>query len=164
MKKINLIKRLWTDSREKQTPQRFGRYAAMLIILLTLGVGQMWAKNVYLVAGTWHQGSEEHWVHSWGSEDSDVKMTLLDNESEIYVAVIPEGNNNYIFTRNTTGSTGPWNNKDKQTSNFENNSYNCCHITGWDSWEMNTNLTTATVYFASSNANVWVNVNREVNS
>ncbi len=32
------------DSHEKQSPQRFGRYAAMLIMLLTLGVGQMWAE------------------------------------------------------------------------------------------------------------------------
>ena len=31
------------DSHEKQSPQRFARYAAMLIMLLTLGVGQMWA-------------------------------------------------------------------------------------------------------------------------
>ncbi len=42
MKTFNLIKRLWTDSHEKQSPQRFARYAAMLIMLLTLGVGQMW--------------------------------------------------------------------------------------------------------------------------
>ena len=42
MKNFNLIKRLWADSHEKQSPQRFGRYAAMLIMLLTLGVGQMW--------------------------------------------------------------------------------------------------------------------------
>jgi len=26
---------------EKQMPQRFGRYAVMLMVLLTLGVGQM---------------------------------------------------------------------------------------------------------------------------
>ena len=42
MKKVNLIERLLTDSHEKRTPQRFGRYAAMLLMLLTLGVGQMW--------------------------------------------------------------------------------------------------------------------------
>ncbi len=45
MKNLNLIKRLWTDSHEKQSPQRFIRYAAMLIMLLTLGVGQMWGVN-----------------------------------------------------------------------------------------------------------------------
>ena len=42
MKNLNLIKRLWTDSHEKQTPQRLKRYAGMLLMLLTLGVGQMW--------------------------------------------------------------------------------------------------------------------------
>ena len=46
MKKINLIEWLSRNSHEKQTPQRFTRYAAMLIMLLTLGVGQMW--------GTWY--------------------------------------------------------------------------------------------------------------
>lgn len=45
MKNFNLIKRLFMDSHEKQSPQRFGRYAAMLIMLLTLGVGQMWAND-----------------------------------------------------------------------------------------------------------------------
>ena len=43
MKKINLIEWLSRNSHEKQKPQRFGRYAAMLIMLLTLGVGQAWA-------------------------------------------------------------------------------------------------------------------------
>ena len=38
---LNLISRLWTDSHEKQSPQRLGRYAAILVMLLTLGVGQM---------------------------------------------------------------------------------------------------------------------------
>ena len=43
MKKVNLIEWLLkTDSHEKQKPQGFGRYAAMLIMLLTLGFGQMW--------------------------------------------------------------------------------------------------------------------------
>ena len=47
MKKINLIEWLSRNSHEKQSPQRFARYAAILIMLLTLGVGQMWAKVVY---------------------------------------------------------------------------------------------------------------------
>ena len=57
MKKLNLIKRLWTDSHEKQMPLRVGRYAVMLLMLLTLGVGQMWADStvkggdVYFDAG-----------------------------------------------------------------------------------------------------------------
>ena len=47
MKNLNLIKRLWTDSHEKQKPQRFARYAGMLLMLLTLGVGQIFGKVVY---------------------------------------------------------------------------------------------------------------------
>lgn len=45
MKNSNLLNRLLSYSHEKQSPQRFGRYAVMLIMLLTLGVGQMWAKG-----------------------------------------------------------------------------------------------------------------------
>ena len=46
MKKINLIEWLSRNSHEKQKPQRFGRYTVMLIMLLTLGVGQMWAYTI----------------------------------------------------------------------------------------------------------------------
>ena len=41
MKKIN-FNQLFMSWNEKQKPRRIGRYAAMLIMLLTLGVGQMW--------------------------------------------------------------------------------------------------------------------------
>ena len=59
MKNFNLIKRLWTDSHEKQSPQRFGRYAAILVMLLTLGVGQMWAAPwVKLDVSTGSQGTK----------------------------------------------------------------------------------------------------------
>ena len=50
MKNLNLLNRLLSYSHEKQSPQRFGRYAAMLIMLLTLGVGQVWAKTYAPVA------------------------------------------------------------------------------------------------------------------
>ena len=43
MKKINLIEWLSRNSHEKQSPQRFRRYAVMQMMLLTIGVGQMWA-------------------------------------------------------------------------------------------------------------------------
>ena len=41
MKKINL-NQLSVSWNEKQMPQKFRRYAVMLLMLLTLGVGQMW--------------------------------------------------------------------------------------------------------------------------
>lgn len=61
MKKLNLIKRLWTDSHEKQSPQRFARYAAMLILLLTLGVGQAWGTYYWSAATSSNNGN------SWGA-------------------------------------------------------------------------------------------------
>lgn len=63
MKKVNLIERLLSYSHEKQSPQRFGRYAVMLIMLLTLGVGQMWAG-----AGYW--GDDAVYLKYWlGGDD-----------------------------------------------------------------------------------------------
>ena len=49
MKNSNLLNRLLSYSHEKQSPQRFGRYAVMLIMLLTLGVGQVWAATATTV-------------------------------------------------------------------------------------------------------------------
>ncbi len=57
MKNFNLIKRLWTDSHEKQSPQRFARYAVMLLMLLSLGVGQMWALSD---GTTWYVGNSPY--------------------------------------------------------------------------------------------------------
>lgn len=75
MKKLNLIERLWTDSHEKQSPQRFGRYAAMLIMLLTLGVGQMWADDkgfyeVYMVYDK--NGTEYNYTYNGSNGSMDL--------------------------------------------------------------------------------------------
>ena len=67
MKNFNLIKRLWTDSHEKQSPQRFARYAAMLIMLLTLGVGQMWGWETYQLRGDHPGWSATSWTFSHGT-------------------------------------------------------------------------------------------------
>ena len=51
------------DSHEKQSPQRFVRYAAMLIMLLTLGVGQMWAdKTIWEWKLYYWDGSNNRWL------------------------------------------------------------------------------------------------------
>lgn len=52
MKKLNLIKRLLSYSHEKQKMGGMRRYAAMLMMLLTLGVGQMWGDSYTFTAGT----------------------------------------------------------------------------------------------------------------
>ena len=74
MKNLNLIKRLWTDSHEKQSPQRFARYAVMLLMLLTLGIGQMWGNYAYLdLTGftSWYDGSAKFRVDKNGKGDVD---------------------------------------------------------------------------------------------
>lgn len=73
--KFNLIKGLWDDSHEKQTPQRFRRYAVMLMMLLTFGVGQMWA--------TWYVRGIGTGLNSWG-DASDAAMTQSSANSNIY--------------------------------------------------------------------------------
>ena len=80
MKIFNLIKRLWTDSHEKQSPQRFGRYAAMLIMLLTLGVGQMWG-------ATWSfSGTSYMYFHNKAGWTDSGKMLFIgkDSYSSVY--------------------------------------------------------------------------------
>ena len=78
MKKINLIEWLSRNSHEKQSPQRFARYAAILIMLLTLGVGQMWADHEVFV--DWN-GNKPNWyssalIHYWdGSSDQYVSLS-----------------------------------------------------------------------------------------
>ena len=66
---LNQLSMSWN---EKQKPQRFRRYAVMLMMLLTLGVGQMWGatKRVYFYNANnwssvycynWSGGSSKSW-------------------------------------------------------------------------------------------------------
>ncbi len=78
MKNSNLLNRLLSYSHEKQSPQRFARYAAMLIMLLTLGVGQMWGVDYILGPdGDWTQNTTHQMVSSgitdWVYKDLSVK-------------------------------------------------------------------------------------------
>ena len=67
MKNSNLLNRLLSYSHEKQSPQRFARYAAMLIMLLTLGVGQMWAaKERYIYCGISNEFDNNKDASNWG--------------------------------------------------------------------------------------------------
>ena len=63
MKNLLNFKWLLLDNYEKQSPQRLGRYAAMLIMLLTLGVGQMWGWTVFFVN---KDNKSEIKIYYWG--------------------------------------------------------------------------------------------------
>ena len=84
MKNSNLLNRLLSYSHEKQSPQRFGRYAVMLLMLLTLGVGQMWA-----VPG-FYQGNIYFDKSGWTTNSSYIyfvvgKQKWDDNYSSVYI-------------------------------------------------------------------------------
>ena len=84
MKNSNLIKRLWTDSREKQSPQRFPRYAAILIMLLTLGVGQMWGtdnNNINNITSVYIRGG----MNSWTENAADWQLSKKNGDSNDWV-------------------------------------------------------------------------------
>ena len=133
MKNLNLIKRLWTDSHEKQSPQRFTRYAAMLIMLLTLGVGQMWAYNETHTKSTSHvyyDSDGSNWSYSyiyftigdaWGWRMKSVTNTRLRH------CATDEYNSSYV---RLFGVSGSWGDPKCSTLNGYKNMYdNCQNIT-----------------------------------
>ena len=99
MKNFNLIKRLWTDSHEKQTPQRFGRCAAMLIMLLTLGVGQMWGANftngevIFIYANSssaWESSAcVKAWFHNTGDKAVATNWLFDKGSEKMFYCVVP---------------------------------------------------------------------------
>ena len=156
MKKINLISRLLSYSHEKQSPQRFGRYAVMLIMLLTLGVGQMWGTDRTFVSDQVIYFKDVSSAYNWGGGSSywgqygGVYAYFFDAEEKnawatasafdgsageanrIYSITVPKLNGishtwtTVIFTR---GDGASWSNKWQQTTNQTTEvSYNLFYI------------------------------------
>lgn len=153
MKNLNLIKRLFMDSHEKQSPQRFARYAAMLIMLLTLGVGQMWALDIYLDITAANWPADGATIKLWPGTGSDVTGTSI--ATNLYKFTVTSATGTMYFKRMNGGDT--WN----QGSVTYNSSYNLYKLTGWDAAACsNANISTATktnyIYFDNSVTN-WSN-------
>ena len=99
MKKINLIGWLSRNSHEKQTPQRFGRYAVMLLMLLTLGVGQMWAANftngevIFIYANensAWESSAcVKAWFHDSGNSAVATNWLFDKGKEKMFYCVVP---------------------------------------------------------------------------
>ena len=130
MKNLNLIKRLWTDSHEKQKMGGMRRYAAMLMMLLTLGVGQMWATDYYF----------RHW-------DANNSTQLVDQGSNIYSSYfILSGNISFKV------SDASWTNANtygKSSNAISLNSEYSCASTGSD---FSLNFSTNRAYLVRFNA------------
>ena len=95
MKNFNLLNRLWKDSHEKRTPQRFGRYAAMLMMLLTLGVGQVWA--AWRVVG-------DNMPDGWSTTASTNLMSTSGSTETVYIPLA--AGNTYYFKIYSNGWDG----------------------------------------------------------
>ncbi len=118
MKKLNLIKRLWTDSHEKQKMGGMRRYAAMLMMLLTLGVGQMWAtKTIYFVnTDDWSTVKCYAWQSSNTSNKNAEWPGVTMNSTEVHF------NGHYVYSISLDDSYDKCifsNNGSNQTSNLD---------------------------------------------
>ena len=138
MKNLNLIKRLWTDSHEKQSPQRFGRYVVMLIMLLTIGVGQMWGNIKFYYGETtdqvylhiWNAGSSDN--TTWNNKKSMTKVPgttnvwyyeMHDNDNDFYVIFCKSQNGDGKFNDNNIHITSDCNGKKYTSSGTSGSSY-----------------------------------------
>ena len=118
MKKIN-FNQLFMSWNEKQKPRRIGRYAAMLIMLLTLGVGQMWGKTFYLhPSSDWKKDGAKFAIcygYDGSSDQSFVAMTAIAG-TEWYSAEVPSSasSKNVYFMRVSSS----WKESDKWTNKW----------------------------------------------
>ena len=107
MKNSNLLNRLLSYSHEKQSPQRFARYAAILIMLLTLGVGQMWAAtdkwNVYMT-GSGSNPGKGSLIASFTSGNDVTWISTTSDAKRFYLNYGEQDNNNWF---NGTSWSGP---------------------------------------------------------
>ena len=157
MKKLNLIKRLWTDdSHEKQSPQRFARCAAMLIMLLTLGVGQMWGLDLYLdISACTGWTSDGATIKLYPGTGSDVTGTSI--ATNLYKFTVSSATGTMWFKRMNGSST--WN----QGSVTYNSSSNLYKLTGWNAVACsgaNINNVTKNNYIYFVNNIGWENANK----
>ncbi len=112
MKNSNLLNRLLSYSHEKQSPQRLRRYAVMLLMLLTLGVGQMWAAvTIYYVdKDNWGTVKCHHWKDggsstTWpGSSMSDAGHQK--DGHTIYSITFNDNHDKCIFNNGSGTQTG----------------------------------------------------------
>ena len=108
MKNFKLINRLLSNSHEKQTPQRFGRYAVMLLMLLTLGVGQMWANDA-TNARIYFDNTNTGWsyVQLVGGHDSwssGTEFSLISGTNNLWTNTFSWGGYTYFMFIEASGA------------------------------------------------------------
>ncbi len=132
MKNFNFIKRLWVDSHEKHLPQRFGHYAAILIMLLTLGVGQMWGADVEKNARIYFDNSASNWDYSYRyfviNDDKGYPMSPIDRSKLYYHKRSANTWGGYSYIR-LFAASGSWGGDDASMGGYTNMYNNCSNMT-----------------------------------
>ena len=126
MKKIN-FNQLFMSWNEKQKPRRIGRYAVMLLMLLTLGVGQMWANYAYLdlTGFTDWTGSNAWFRMTFGSTNCDSRTEIATN---VWRFNIGDNSGSCTYKRMEPNSENQWNWYNGSISS----SQNVARISGWN--------------------------------
>ena len=143
MKNKNLLNWLWTESHEKQSPQRFARYAAILIMLLTLGVGQMWGDDEISYSGGYiyfdnSLGINDNTLQICARQSSWTGVSSLSNieNTKLYYVANPQGSGWGGILGWVVISANPA----KSNSNFDNwSSYTWC--SDWNTYGFNSGST-----------------------
>ena len=144
MKNFNLISRLLSYSHEKQSPQRFGRYAVMLLMLLTLGVGQMWGigfnkGNVIFRAQGWNNPSYVYLCIGKSDYTSTYQMSRIGDSDLYHVWVnVDDNDNNWwsgctyfaVIGSSSAVSSGSWGSS--SLSSKGNKGYTSAYTSSYD--------------------------------
>ena len=120
-------------------PQRFARYAAMLIMLLTLGVGQMWAEDIAQNAQIYFDNSVSNWSYNSTyfviNDEKGYKMSAIDRSKLYYHKRTANTWGGYSGIRLFAASSS-WGDNDVTMSGYGKSGYqnmydNCTNLSNW---------------------------------
>ena len=152
MKKIN-FNQLSMSWNEKQMPQKFRRYAGMLIMLLTLGVGQMWAGPTFSGGyayfynkGGWSDASKQLCIgrDKWGDDWTEVRtMTAIDNTKLWYNSLPTSGWGDATYMA-VIGNSSAWGSNNWGSGNLTNANHRTAAVSlgDWGFGSGNVNMLT----------------------
>lgn len=100
------------------------KHIALALMLLTVGVGNAWGKDIFIDVSSAPSGyTNEMQVHYWGSGDDYVNASSL-GFSNLWMAVIPDGATEWQVCRGSGGSHYDYQNNGSGTQNKYS-------VTGW---------------------------------
>ena len=140
MKNLNLIKRLWTDSHEKQKVRGMQKYCILLLLLFTC-VAHAWATDMY-VPGLFSD---------WGTPKN---IKLVDRGSNVYSAYFQLSAQKYTFKINN-GSWGDQNEYNRGKNDSGHPSVGTAYSMKKNGGNMEVTISTAGLYLFSVNTSTW---------